>query len=59
MKTGISNRGLSAIPILEGAKTIEDNSIQNLKFNVMHRKNVEERLRKYVGVHTPKAFCVL
>ena len=50
MKTDISNRGLSAIPILEGAKTIEDNSIQNLKFNVMHRKNVEERLifKKYV-----------
>tara|TARA_Y100001968_G_C18871602_1_gene487446 strand:- start:22 stop:531 length:510 start_codon:yes stop_codon:yes gene_type:complete len=50
MKADISNIGISAIPVIEEAKTIEDSSIQNLKFNVMHNKNVEERLifKKYI-----------
>ena len=50
MKTAVSNRGISAIPVIEGAKTVEDSSIQDLKFNVMHKKNVEERLifKKYI-----------
>ena len=50
MKPVISNRGISAIPVLEGVKTIEDNSIQGLKFNVMHKKDVQERLifKKYI-----------
>ena len=50
MKPNISNQGILAIPLVDGAKTISDNSIQDLKFNVMHKKDVEERLifKKYI-----------
>ena len=51
MKPVISNRGISAIPVLEGVKTIEDNSIQDLKFNVMHKKDVEEIESQIINIY--------
>ena len=50
MKLVLPNQGISATHILENSKTIADNSIQNLKFNVMHKKDVQERLifKKYI-----------
>ena len=37
-------------PVLDNVKVIADNSIQSLKFNVMHEKDVEEKLvfKKYI-----------
>ena len=50
MRVNLINKNPFITPILEKSKVIVDNSVQNLKFNVMHEKDVEERLifKKYI-----------
>ena len=50
MRVKLNDKSPFVIPALDNVKVIADNSIQNLKFNVMHEKDVEEKLvfKKYV-----------
>jgi len=50
MRVNLIDKSPFVAPIVENAKVIVDNSVQNLKFNVMHDKDVEEKLtfKKYI-----------
>ena len=50
MRVKLTNKNPFVVPALDNIKVIADRSIQNLKFNVMHEKDVEEKLifKKYV-----------
>ena len=50
MRVKLTDKSPFVVPALDNVKVIADSSIQNLKFNVMHEKDVEEKLifKKYV-----------
>ena len=50
MRVNLIDKNPFITPVVENAKVIVDNSVQNLKFNVMHEKDVEEKLtfKKYI-----------
>ena len=50
MRVNLIDKNPFITHVAENAKVIVDNSVQNLKFNVMHQKDVEERLifKKYI-----------
>ena len=50
MRVKLTDKSPFVVPALDNVKVIADNSIQKLKFNVMHEKDVEEKLvfKKYV-----------
>ena len=50
MRVNLIDKNPFVTPIAESSKVIIDDSIQNLKFNVMHDKDVEEKLvfKKYI-----------
>ena len=50
MRVNLIDKNPFIAPVAENAKVIIDNSVQNLKFNVMHEKDVEEKLtfKKYI-----------
>ena len=49
MRVKLTDKSPFIVPTLDSVKVIADNSAQNLKFNVMHQKDVEEKLifKKY------------
>ena len=50
MRVKLTDKNPFIVPTLNNAKVVDDNSVQNLKFNVMHEKDVEEKLifKKYI-----------
>jgi len=50
MRVKLTDKNPFIVPTLNNVKVVDDNSVQNLKFNVMHEKDVEERLvfKKYI-----------
>ena len=50
MRVKLTDKSSFIVPALENVKVIADSSVQNLKFNVMHEKDVEEKLvfKKYI-----------
>tara|TARA_Y100000996_G_scaffold395793_1_gene361328 strand:- start:482 stop:991 length:510 start_codon:yes stop_codon:yes gene_type:complete len=50
MRVNLIDKNPFITPVLDNSKVIVDNSVQNLKFNVMHEKDVEEKLifKKYI-----------
>ena len=50
MRINLIDKNPFVTPIVKGARVISDRSVQNLKFNVMHGKDVEEKLtfKKYI-----------
>ena len=50
MRVKLTDKSHFIVPALDNVKIIADNSVQNLKFNVMHEKDVEEKLvfKKYI-----------
>ncbi len=50
MRVKLADKSLFIVPTLDNVKVIKDSSVQNLKFNVMHEKDVQEKLvfKKYI-----------
>ena len=50
MRVKLTDKNPFIAPVLDNVKVIADSSIQNLRFNVMHEKDVEEKLifKKYI-----------